>query len=606
MNGWNEVGHVVMSSSFSIANPMGYEESKNHLLSLSYPELQCLCKKYNLPAKKTHSQLASLLASLLEASPSPTAPPVQLANMKEASTCNLVNNKRGPYSGRDDDIPLVHTKHQKGYQTTVDETSKKEIGTGMSITPVSMNHGRPDCHGHPSSDLGTAHNLQSRSDVGIATKTTNLEFVGKHHCSPANIIDQICPPIIQKYPSNGNGQASTPFGHMNDSTDKDCRLSDKISANATPIQFSVMSDEGIDLVVDLNSSPATWAKNFMAEMRVTPPSEHGNFSSFISSLATKDDHSTASPSGNIIVDIQNKGAENIVPSTDSSLASDVGENSRSVLYPVDTTAVNSVSSTSTVAGTPVELSGYQEGAPVVSSSCLTADVQNNVTSDMPGALDSEVLPPEPADVFMQSERITALAVCASVQPIGNKCTMGPGDGVRSDSNEDSCPKSSGKQTGDVPARDQPAHNGGTHETLMENEPVKAVAVEENIGRDDSLSISFQLASKTVAKLPVTDAQSPSSSAGHFIPGNFDHTHPTSSAASDNAINSPTPKFGAESAQSHDSMDKKGQNDAEELEESMTPPAYSEPPRNIQLSLRSASAKMKPSTLPRRSARLLPK
>jgi hypothetical protein len=47
---------------------MGYEESKKHLLSLSYPELQCLCKRYNLPAKKTHSQLASSLASLLEVS----------------------------------------------------------------------------------------------------------------------------------------------------------------------------------------------------------------------------------------------------------------------------------------------------------------------------------------------------------------------------------------------------------------------------------------------------------------------------------------------------------------------------------------------------------
>lgn len=300
------------------------------------------------------------------------------------------------------------------------------IGTGTSISPVSMNHGRPDCHGHPSSDLGTAHNLQPRSDVGIAAKTTNLELVGKHHCSPANIIDQICPPIIQKYPSNGNGQASTLFGHMNDNTDKGCRLSDKISANATAVQFSVMSDEGIDLVVDLNSSPATWAKNFMAEMHITPPSEHGNFSSFISSLATKDDHSTASPSGNIIVDIQNKGPENLVPSTDSSLASDVDENSHSVLCPVDTTTVNSVSSTSTVAGTPVELFGNQKGAPVVSSSCLTADVQNNVTSDMPGALDSEALPPEPADAFMQSERIMAPAVCASVQPISNKCTMSPG------------------------------------------------------------------------------------------------------------------------------------------------------------------------------------
>lgn len=577
-----------------LANPMGYEESKKHLLSLSYPELQCLCKRYNLPAKKTHSQLASSLASLLEASPSPAPPPVQLANMKEASTCNHANNKRGPYNGRDDGKPLVHAKHQKGDQTPVDETSKKGIDTGTSIPPVSMNHGRPEYHGHLSSDLRTAHNLQSQSDVGIATNTTNLEFVGKHDCSPANVIDQICPPIIQKYPSNGNGQASTKFGRMNDNTEKGCRLSDKISANAAAVQFSVMSDEGIDLLVDLNSSSATWAKNFMAEMHITPPSEHGNFSSFISSLSTKDDHSTASPSGNIIVDIQNKGAENIVPSTDSSLASDVGESSRSVLYPVDTTTVNSVSSTSTVAGTPVELSGYQEGAPVVCSSCLTADVQNNVTSDMPGASDNEVLPPEPADVFLQSERITAPVVCGSVQPIGNKCTMSSGDEVRSGSNEDSCPKSSGKQTGD--------------ETLMENEPVKAVAVEENIGRDDSLSISYQLACKTVAELPVTDAQSPASSSGHFIAGNFDNTHPTSSATSDNAINSLTSKFGAELAQSHDSTDKKGQNDAEEVEEleSMTPAAYSEPPRNIQLSLRSASAKVKPSTLPRRSARLLPK
>jgi hypothetical protein len=70
MNGWNEVGSCCNVFFFfvSIANQMGYEESKNHLLSLSYPELQCLCKRYNLPAKKTHSQLASSLASMLEVS----------------------------------------------------------------------------------------------------------------------------------------------------------------------------------------------------------------------------------------------------------------------------------------------------------------------------------------------------------------------------------------------------------------------------------------------------------------------------------------------------------------------------------------------------------
>jgi len=444
---------------------MGYEESKNHLLCLSYQELQCLCKRYNLPAKKTHSQLASSLALLLEAPPSPAASPIMLATAKETSTCDHVNNKRGPYNVRDDGRPLEQVKHQKGSQTPIDETAKGGIDTCTSISPVSI-CGRPDCHGHSSSDWGTDHNLQSQSNVGIATKSVNPRLVCKHHPSPDNIIDQICPPIIQKHP-----EASTPFSCTEDTTDKGCGPSDKMSVNFPTVQFSVMSDEGIDLVVDLNSTPASWAKNFMAEMCITPPPQPGNFSSFISSLASKDDHSTESPSGNIIVDIQSKGAEIIIPSTNSSLASDVGENSRSVPSPADTITVNSVSSTSTLAGTPVELSGCQEGAPVVSSSCLTADVQNNVTSNMmPSVLDNAVLPPESADVFMQSERIAVPLDDASMLPTGNKVMMSPGKTnvfgkicctqivsvadtdilssfssggvVRSVSNEDSCPKSS--------------------------------------------------------------------------------------------------------------------------------------------------------------------
>uniref|UniRef100_A0A0D3H8W4 Uncharacterized protein n=1 Tax=Oryza barthii TaxID=65489 RepID=A0A0D3H8W4_9ORYZ len=56
------------------------------------------------------------------------------------------------------------------------------------------------------------------------------------------------------------------------------------------------------------------------------------------------------------------------------------------------------------------------------------------------------------------------------------------------------------------------------------------------------------------------------------------------------------KHDAESAQSSDEL--------EELE-SKTPSSF-EPPRNILLSLRSASAKQTKPTLPRRSARLVPK
>jgi hypothetical protein len=221
--------------------------------------------------------------------------------------------------------------------------------------------------------------------------------------------------------------------------------------------------------------------------------------------------------------------------------------------------MNSVSSPSTLAGTPVELSGCQEGAPVVSSSCLTADVQNNVMSNMmPGVLDNAVLPPESADAFMQSGRIAVPLDAASVLPTGNKVMTSPGKTnifgkicctqnasvadtdnlysflsggvVRSFSNEASCPKSSEKQTADAPARVQPSHNDDIHETLMENEPVEAVAVEEDVGCGDSLSISCQLAGQTVAKLPVTDAQSHASSAYHCVAGSFDLAQPTSSSA----------------------------------------------------------------------------
>ncbi|TVU08961.1 hypothetical protein EJB05_42389 [Eragrostis curvula] len=602
---------------------MGYEESQKHLLSLSYHELQCLCKRYNLPANKSHTQLASSLASLLE---EPLATSHAPSIVKEVSTCSQINQKRCPYTGRDDDIPLMHAKHHKGLQTAVGEASKIGYGTIMSVPPVPINDGRLDCHGRSSSEPGNAHNVWFQSN---ADKTTNPEVACEHHGSPPKINGQTTVPIIQKHHVFDNGLGAALSRHIKDTTDKDCGPSDMRSANASAVQFFVISDEGINLVVDLNSSPLDLVEKFKEEVSI-PPSEPGNFSSFLSSLVGKDDRSTVLPSGNIVVDIQSKGTERNTPSTNSSLGSDVGDNSRLEPYPAETTTVNTVSSASTLLGTSVEISGYQEGAPVVSSSCLTAEVPNNkVSGMMAGALDKDVLPQKSIDVLPRSERITASLVDASVQPTGSKGMKSPGktkvsgnicstqnisvadtnnlstfslgDVVRSGSNEHSFSKTLRKQTVDVPGGAQLA---GTHVVLME--PAVAMAVERDTGFGDRLSVSSQLARQTVTKLPVTDAQSDASSADHCIAGNFDLINPTSSsAASDNAINPLTLKCGAESAQSH-SADKRSECDPEEIEEleSMTPPAYGEPPRNILLSLRSASAKKTKPT--RRSARLVPK
>jgi hypothetical protein len=45
--------------------------------------------------------------------------------MKEVSPGSQIKHKRGPYIVRDDDVQLMHAKHQKGPQTTVGEASKR-------------------------------------------------------------------------------------------------------------------------------------------------------------------------------------------------------------------------------------------------------------------------------------------------------------------------------------------------------------------------------------------------------------------------------------------------------------------------------------------------
>ncbi|KAK3129731.1 hypothetical protein QOZ80_6BG0483930 [Eleusine coracana subsp. coracana] len=523
---------------------MGFEDSRKHLLCLSYHELQCLCKRYNLPANKSHTQLASSLASLLEESLATSPAPLRI--IKEVSTCSQINHKRAPYTGRDDVMSLMHAKHKKGPHTAVGEASTSGIDTSMGISPVPINYGRSDCHDHSSLKPGNAYNAQCQNGVGIVDQTTNREVACENHGSPGNIIGQISVPVIRKHPVIDNGVA-TPSGHTKDVTDnKDCEPSDVRSVNASPVQFFVMSDEGINLVVDLNSSPLDLTEKFKSEVSIPP--EPGNFSSFFSSLVSKDDRSTVSPSANIVVDIQSKGTDSNALSTNSSLGSDVGDNSRSEPYPADTTTVNTVSSASILPGTSVELSGYQEGAPVVSSSCLTAEVLNNKVSDMMVcALDKEMLPQESVDVLLRTERNPASLVDASGKPTGNKNMKSPG-------------------------------------MVPMNSPLRKLCFVK--GEEKESWYMYYFGPWKSLHVPLLALQ-------------------LQPAYLDNAVNPLTMKCGAESAQSQ-SADKKSEYDPEELEESESkmPPAYGEPPRNIILSLRSASArKTKPT---RRSPRLVPK
>ncbi|XP_037442644.1 uncharacterized protein LOC119311118 isoform X2 [Triticum dicoccoides] len=598
---------------------MGWEKNEKHLLSLSLQSLQSLCKEYNLPANKTHPQLARSLAIYLEneknnsgpekenltvptsTQASPATSAAMLPNTKEASKCEQDNHKRGPYSDRDDDDVRPPLKHKKVSRKQADRKLKSDSGTRTSLPPISSNNGKGDCF-NSCSGQGISHNVKQTAD-GIATCSTAPKLNG-NHVSVAPVNDTIS--FVASHPGP-NGVASKPPSHMKAGTngiDKGSGLSNENLANVkSPFKLFLMDEDGIDLFVDLNSTPGDWVGSFKGGVNL-PPSTHNSetdmFTNSISSLRNKNDQNTMLPSDNIIIDIQDKGPESIAACTNSSLGSTDGENYRSKSNPRDTTAVNSRSSASTLSGTPVEISVSQEGPPVVHSSCLTSDVQNNVSLDMvAGALGSNVLPQESADVSMLPGRSHAPLTDDSIQPT-NESTFSPGHVVISDTDKNSRPPSVGKQEMlDVTSGVQRTRNSDTNGLLMENVPTAAVAMEEDNGHGGSSSVR-QLVNQAVIALPAANAQSDASSADRGVAGNFDLTDPTrSSVASDNAVTPLATNHGAKTGNSHDSADKEKPCDPEELQGVAT--------RNILCRLRSAAAKQtKPSTVPRRSSRLVPK
>lgn len=389
-----------------------------------------------------------------------------------------------------------------------------------------MDNKKVDHCGRSSSGVRIDQNLQSQ----IADGSTPPE-PEPSHAAPRDMVS--APRIDTKA-----GASVTVNGY---------RSPDKILENANTLQFSVCSDGGLNLFVDLNSTALDWYTNMYKEEVCIPASTHsetGNFS--ITSLVSKDDRGPILPSGNIIPEIQNKGAGSAACGTKSSVGLAGGENSRSEHCPPDTAAEYSRLPASALPGTLVEIPGSQERVQVVPSSGLTSEVQYNIqTEAMAGASDNKVLPQENADAFVWSERSNAPLADASAHPTGITDRISPGKTklsanigciqnvsiadtdkvatfpsgavVRGGSNENSFKAYAVKQeTIDVPAGAEVTHNSDTdtREALKENEPVEAVAMEEDIYCGD--------------RLP--DAQLDACPKDRDVAGNFDLTNPTPSSA----------------------------------------------------------------------------
>lgn len=435
----------------------------------------------------------------------------------------------------------------------------QDSGTRTSLPPVSSNNGKVNCF-NSSSGQGIAHNVKPQTADGIATCSKAPKLKIGNHVSAAPVNDTIS--FVASHPGP-NGVASKPPSHMKTGTngiDTDSSLSSEIPGNAnSSFELFVMDEDGIDLFVDLNSTPGDWTGSFKGGVNL-PPSTHNSetdmFTNSISSLWNKNDQNTTSPSDSIIMDIKDKEPESIAACTNSSLGSTDGGNSHPKFNPHHTTAVNSRSSVSTLPCTPVEISVSQEGSPVVYSPCLTSDVQNNLPLDtMADALGSNVLPQESVGVSMSSGRSHPSLADDSIQPtnegafspgktkacVKNGCTQNvldahtdkavsspPRHVVASDTDKNSRPPSVGKQeTLDATSGVQRARNSDANGLLTENVTVGAVVMEEDNGHGGSLSVR-QLPNQPVIALPAANAPSDANLADRGVAGNFELTNSTQS------------------------------------------------------------------------------
>lgn len=138
-------------------------------------------------------------------------------------------------------------------------------------------------------------------------------------------------------------------------------------------EFFVVSEEGVNLYVDLNSIPSEWITSLKDEVCIDQRLQHqslGSLSNFPRCLPDAGKHTKASPSENSELNLQINGVERNTGCTNSSLCSVVSENCQSEVYPLDATVASSGSFIITASGNQVETPGHLERTKGLSSPCV--------------------------------------------------------------------------------------------------------------------------------------------------------------------------------------------------------------------------------------------
>ncbi|URE09238.1 hypothetical protein MUK42_33484 [Musa troglodytarum] len=387
---------VVVSHTHSLfwkckAEMMDYQ-NLNFYLKKSIKELQKLCKQHDLPANRSHAQLAKSLVSLFKK-----------RNASSASSLEKSTNSKDGISKK----------------SFVSETKVKE-------TFISLDESAGGLFGRSNSSMVNIHG-RSSSISEIPGESRSLCQTGNQMKLIGHMVN-LTSGKPQTWPANNKGTEG--FG----SSSEHCNMG-TISCVAADIQeIATNRLHGLECkrvseahlencwIIEIQS-PLEWINSLKDEVCVHQNAEHHESRTLSKDISgsPEDDHMKISPSVDSGMHLQCVGVDRNTGCTNSSLSSVVSENCNSEAYPPDTTVVTSGSSVLTSGSVPAGLSGCLEENQVVSSSCAAYSVQNNVTPDIASCPQEGILLTQDSiDASFAMVKSNASPPDASTKSIDNK------------------------------------------------------------------------------------------------------------------------------------------------------------------------------------------
>ncbi|KAF6143817.1 hypothetical protein GIB67_016738 [Kingdonia uniflora] len=301
------------------------DQNMDFFRSLSHKELQRMCKELGLPARKSSSFLAMSLASYFQAN---------TVGLKSSNENSSVPMEVLPRSSPIMDLNFDAQGNSiggsgEGHERRVEAAYADGCGPSPCLSNMGYDKGLPQTvnnnksRGHAEGPI--SHLVSAVPENMVFEDPSNNRIVEGFQCSNYNTQEIILPPqsvsrskltgikFKSKEPSSSN--------EVRNPCQNSVVLGSSGSENKPKIpsfQFYVGSEEGINLIVDLNSSPSDWIKGMKDAVCIESEPQDSDLiapHSEFENLEDSDERMQFSPLGNTQVGSKTSGHSSCVKSS---------------------------------------------------------------------------------------------------------------------------------------------------------------------------------------------------------------------------------------------------------------------------------------------------